>query len=361
MPSKKKICIVSPSLKLGGIERALTTLSSEFVKLGIEVHFISCLKDNHFYKLEKEIILHEPNLLRTSSFLNKILFYPKLLGFIRSSVISIQPDRVLVFGDLFSPLTLLALIGTSYPVYISDRTLPDYKFAFPILFLKNWLYPKSAGFIAQTQRSKDFKVRAFRGKLNIKVIPNALTKFPTINAEISKRQNSILYVGRFEWEKDPEILIKAFSLVVKRFPGWNLLMAGSGPLLEKNQQLAKELNISDNIKFLGNVPNVENLYSKASIYVLPSLIEGFPNSLIEAMSFELPSICFSDIPFEDIVKPNENGIVVYKRDPKILFEEICNLIKNVNIRTQLGQNAIIASRNYESQQISKIVLAFMNI
>jgi GalNAc-alpha-(1->4)-GalNAc-alpha-(1->3)-diNAcBac-PP-undecaprenol alpha-1,4-N-acetyl-D-galactosaminyltransferase len=360
MNKKKKICVVSPSLKLGGIERALTTLSSEFVKLGIEVHFISCLKDDQFYKLEEEIILHEPNFLRTSSLINKVSFYPKLLCFIRTSVISIQPDRVLVFGDWFSPLALLALLGTSYPVYISDRTLPDYKFPFPIPFLKNWLYPNSAGFIAQTQRSKDFKLKTFGGKLNMKVIPNALTKFPTINEE-SKKQNSVLYVGRFEWEKDPEILIKAFSLVAIRFPEWKLLMAGSGPLLEKCQELAKELNSSNNIQFLGKISNVQNLYSEASIYVLPSLIEGFPNSLIEAMSFELPTICFSDIPFEDIIIPHENGIVVYKRDAKILSEEICGLIENINLRTRLGQNAVIACRNFESQYISKMILTFMNI
>lgn len=360
MNRKKKICIVSPSLKLGGIERALTTLSSEFVKLGIEVHFISCLKDNHFYKLENEIILHEPNFSRSSSFKNKILFYPKLLSFIRSKVHSIQPDRVLVFGDWFSPITLLALLGTSYPVYISDRTLPDYKFAFPIPFLKNWLYPKSAGFIAQTQRSKDFKVKAFSGKLNIKVIPNALTKFPSINEEL-KKQNSVLYVGRFEWEKDPEILIRAFSLVVNRFPEWKLLMAGNGPLLEKNQRLTEELKISNNVIFLGKVSNVRKLYSEASIYVLPSVIEGFPNSLIEAMSFGLPSICFSDIPFEDIIIPNKNGIVIYKREPKILFEEICTLIEDIDIRTQLGQNAIIVNENFASPKIAQMVLDFIEI
>lgn len=360
MNRKKKICIISPSLKLGGIERALTTLSSEFVILGIEVHFISCLKDHHFYKLDDEIILHEPNFSRSSSFKNKFFFYPKLLSFIRNEVYSIQPDRVLVFGDWFSPLTLLALLGTKYPVYISDRTIPNYKFTFPIPFLKSWLYPKSAGFIAQTQRSKDYKVKTFGGKLNIKVIPNALTKFPTHKKE-TKKQNSVLYVGRFEWEKDPEILIRAFSLVVNRFPEWKLIMAGTGPLLEKYQKLTEELSVSNNVIFLGKVSNVQKLYSEASIYVLPSIIEGFPNSLIEAMSFGIPSICFADIPYEDIVKDGENGIVLKLRKKEALSQAIELLILNENYRKKLGNFGAESVFRFEKQKISKEILDFMNL
>jgi glycosyltransferase involved in cell wall biosynthesis len=131
--------------------------------------------------------------------------------------------------------------------------------------------------------------------------------------------------------------------------------------LEKNQRLTEELKISNNVIFLGKVSNVQKLYSEASIYVLPSVIEGFPNSLIEAMSFGLPSICFSDIPFEDIIIPNKNGIVIYKREPKILFEEICTLIEDIDIRTQLGQNAIIVNENFASPKIAQMVLDFIEI
>lgn len=360
MPSKKKICIVSPSLKLGGIERALTTLSAEFVKLGHEVHYISCIKDNHFYNLENGIVLHEPKFSRSASFINKILFYPKLLSFLRSKIHSINPDSVLVFGDWFSPLTLLALLGTNFPVYISDRTLPSYKFSFPIPLLKKWLYPKSSGFIAQTQRSKDFKVNKFGDSLNIQVIPNALPKFPELSEQPTKKKH-VLFVGRFEWEKDPEILIRAFSLVVKKFPDWKLIMAGTGPLLNKNQELSKDLNISNQVEFLGKVSEVQKLYAESSVFVLPSVIEGFPNSLIEAMSFGLPCICFADIPFEDIVEDKKNGIVIFERNTNVLAEKISLLIEDEGIRIGLGQNAKNVSINFESDKISKMILSFMKI
>lgn len=211
-----KICIISPSLKLGGIERALTTLAHEFHALGHEVHFITCLKDNHFYILPEGVILYEPTFKRRVSRANKLLFYPRLLNYICTTVNKINPSKVLVFGDWFSPITLLALLGLKFPVYISDRTIPNYKFKFPIPQLKKWLYPKSAGFIAQTQRSKEFKEKIFGKKLKIQVIPNALPEFDKRQQINVEQQNKIIYVGRFAWEKDPEILIRAMDFVAKR-------------------------------------------------------------------------------------------------------------------------------------------------
>ncbi|MGY6522263.1 MAG: glycosyltransferase [Mongoliitalea sp.] len=356
-----KICIFSPSLKLGGIERALTTLAEEFLRFGHEVHFVVCLKDQHFYDLPKEIAVYEPNFARTSSKFNKLLFYPRLLLYLRSRVKEINPDRVLVFGDWFSPLTLLALKGTKYPVYISDRTIPDYKFSFPIPQLKKWLYVKSAGFIAQTQRSKNFKLNQFGEKLNIKVIPNALPAFNQESKRLSNSKLKILYVGRFEWEKDPEILIRAMTLLVANNPNCKLEMAGSGPLLEPMKNLANKLGLKNHVNFLGKVSDVATLYSSASILVLPSIVEGFPNTLIEAMSFGLATICFSDIPYEDIITHRVDGLVVKERTPKALAETVVMLIEQEELREEMSLNAKESVQRFEKSFIASCVLDFMGI
>lgn len=89
------------------------------------MHFVSCLKSEHFYKLSNEISFYEPKFKRSNNKLNKLLFYLKLLLFIRNRVRQIDPERILVFGDWFCPITLLALYGTKYKVFISDRTIPN--------------------------------------------------------------------------------------------------------------------------------------------------------------------------------------------------------------------------------------------
>lgn len=356
-----KIVLVSPSLKLGGIERALTTLAQEFHIFGHEIHFISCLKDEYFYQLPQSIKMYEPSFKRTVSNFNKLLFYPKLLGYIRKTIIEINPDKVLVFGDWFSSITLLALKNTIYPIYISDRTIPNYKFGFPIPLLKQWLYPQSAGFIAQTQRAKDFKVKQFGDRLKIEVIPNALPEFFAASSHTKVQEQKLIYVGRFAWEKDPEILIRAMQHVAVMYPKWKLEMAGSGPLLDRMKKIVIELDLQDKVIFLGNVSDVASLYQSASLLVLPSVVEGFPNTLIEAMSFGLPTICFADIPYEDIVEHKVNGWVVNKRTPEVLAGTIAMLIEQEELRENLGLKARESVQKFEKSFIAERVLDFMSI
>lgn len=356
-----KILIVSPSLKLGGIERALTVLANHWSLSGVDVLFLSCLKNHVFYELEKDIKSIEPNFERSHGITDKLLFYPRLLLFIRREVKKNNPDRVLVFGDWFSPITLLALIGLKFPVYISDRTIPNYKFKFPIPQLKKWLYPKSAGFIAQTKRSKEYKEKIFGKKLKIQVIPNALPEFDKRQQINVEQQNKIIYVGRFAWEKDPEILIRAMDFVAKKNPNWVLEMAGTGPLLNPMKALVKELNLDSNVVFLGNVNQVATLYQSAKILVLPSVVEGFPNTLIEAMSFGLPCICFTDIPYEDIITPKVDGCVVSNRSAELLANAMMELIEDENLRVSMGKNAEGAVQRFAKDKIAQKLLDFMKV
>lgn len=357
MLRNKKILIISPSLKVGGIERALTTLANYFVTQHIEVVFLSCLKGDRFYKLDKNIHVIEPNFGRDKGFANKSKFYPQLVQFIKVNCKALQPDAVLSFGDVFNPLVLLALKNQKAPIFISDRTSPDYQFKFPIPFLKKWLYPKSAGFIAQTTRAAEFKRKQFGDKLNIKIIPNAVKEVVVCN---SKREKVILYVGRFAWEKAPQYLIHAFA-ELKYKHEWKLVMAGSGPMLEEMRQLARQLKIESQIDFLGNIKNVDELYAKASIYVLPSVIEGFPNSLCEAMSAGLPSVCFDTIPHEDIFIEPKMGVVCKKLESLALAEEIDYLIEHKDFREEMSVNALKINNHLNMERIGKQFINFMQL
>jgi len=357
----RKILIIAPSRKLGGIERALTVLANEWANCDIEVTYVSCLKHNPFYVLDAKILIVEPGFKRSSSIINRFAFYPRLVFFLRHTVKKTNPDKVLVFGDGFSPIALLALLNTKFQVYISDRTIPDYIFKFPIPQLKKWLYPKSAGFIAQTQRAKEFKEKVFGKKLRIQVIPNALPEFDEKQQISVERENKVIYVGRFAWEKDPEILIRAMGFVVKKHPNWVLEMAGTGPLLIPMKALVKELNLESKVLFLGEVSQVATLYKSARVLVLPSVVEGFPNTLIEAMSFGLPCICFSDIPYEDIITPQVDGCVVPKRSPELLANTIIELIEDNGLREIIGKKAKFSVKRFAKEKIAQELLEFMKL
>ncbi len=351
----KLICIISPSLKIGGIERALSVLANYFVSQSYKVVFISCLSGDKFYQLDERITFVEPDFKRTGSYPNKILFYPRIMQFIRKYVKAVNPDAVLAFGDWFSPLVLFALYGTQFPVFISDRTSPDYKFKKTIQFAKKWLYPQSAGFIAQTSRAAEYKKHQFGGKLNIQVIPNAIRDVKLIDVE---RENIILYVGRFAWEKGPERLIRAYYSLPEKH-GWKLQLAGSGPLLIPMQKLVNELGLEEYVSFPGKTENVDLLFAKAKIFVLPSILEGYPNALCEAMAAGLPCICFDSIPTESFMIDGYNGLIVKADNIGLLSKTIYSLINDETLRLRLGNNAMKIRGQLNTDQIGPQVLEFM--
>lgn len=354
---RKKLLIISPSLKMGGIERALCNLANFFVTQKVEVVFLSCLKSDPFYALDERVKVIDPNFVRKRGVVDKIRFYPQLIAFIRRHYKLEKPNAVLSFGDAFNPLVLLALKDVNAPIYISDRTSPDYNFKFPIPYLKKWLYPKSAGFIAQTTRAANFKRKQFGDKLNIKIIPNALKE---MNVPGTDREKIVLYVGRFAWEKAPQYLVEAFSQIENQ-KEWRLVMAGTGPLWNDMKTLAHQLGINDRVDFLGEVQHVDALYARASIYVLPSVIEGFPNSLCEAMAAGLPAICFDTIPHEDVFVYPNMGVVCTELSSKALSQSIESLIADKAYREELGKNAAKLGRYLNIGHIGDRYLKFMKL
>jgi len=321
---------------MGGIERSLVTLAGYFSQMGFQVTFIPCLAKDAFYKLDSRVEVYEPDFEHTDSPLSRFAFYPRIILFIRRTIKMIDPDAVLVFGDLFSSIILFSLKGSKYPVYISDRTSPSFALRPSLRVLKRILYPGAAGFIAQTRIAADYKTRQYGHRLNVAIIPNPLReviKYPAI-----KREKIILYVGRLSWEKGPERLMRSFYDLTER-DGWQLHYAGTGPLLESMKALASSLGISNEVVFSGKVHTIDKYYAKASIYVLPSLLEGFPNSLCEAMAAGLPCVCFDTIPYEELLTHGKDGIVINGDNPGALTSALKSLMNDENLRTSLGLEA----------------------
>jgi GalNAc-alpha-(1->4)-GalNAc-alpha-(1->3)-diNAcBac-PP-undecaprenol alpha-1,4-N-acetyl-D-galactosaminyltransferase len=352
---KMKIAIISPSLKMGGIERALTILANYFASVGHEVVFISCQDQEPFYKLEDYVAFYEFKYTRKAGIINKFLFYYNLILFLRKKVKEVKPDCVLSFGDVFNPLVLLALYNKKVPVFISDRTSPDFPFNPIVKFGKKWLYPTSNGFVAQTERAANYNKIQFGSKLKIKIIPNAI-KAVTLNADIV-RKKQIVYVGRLSKEKGVARLVEAFGKIKDK--SWKLALAGDGPENANLQCLVQELNLTDRVIFLGKVTEIDVLLAQSSIFVLPSFLEGFPNALCEAMSAGLPSICFDCIPHEELIIEGKNGFVMKDGDLIALANAIDRLTCDEKFRNQIGANALEINTKLGIDKIGQEYLKFI--
>ncbi len=355
MTNTRHLCIVAPSRKMGGIERALAVIANESVKKGLKVTYISCLKGHAFYELSDQITVFEFQGNRAGGIVNKLLFYPRLILFIRRAVLAVQPDAVLSFGDVFNPLVILALLGKKIPVFISDRTSPDYNFPAYIQKLKKLLYPKATGFVAQSQVAANYKIKHFQNKLKIQIIPNAVRKINKYS-NVDK-QNIILFAGRFAWEKDPLILVDAFKLIVDQ-SNYNLVLAGDGPQREEVIRKVADYGLSDRVELIGEQRDIDYQFARAKIYVLPSVLEGFPNALAEAMSAGLAVVCFDTIPYQELIINSENGLVV-PRTAQALGGAIQKLIDDPELAIQMGDKAAEIGKQLDAAAITQKYLNFI--
>lgn len=354
MDSTRSIILVSPKLGIGGIQRALTNLGNWFVKEGYKVTLVSCKKENVFYQTDERIKVITPEFSYRPNRLLLPFYYWKVIKYLRFHISKNAAVNVISFGETFNPLVIIACFGLPKKIHVSDRTSPDFGYSRFLKFLKKVTYPKAQTLIAQTTRAKKWNENLFKEKLSIVVIPNMVRDIQKKEVE---RKAFILYMGRFAWEKAPEKLIKAYAKI-KNKKSFKLVMCGSGPMLEEMKSLAKELQIEPLVKFKGEVSNVENYYNQASIFVLPSVLEGFPNALCEAMAYGLPSVCFDTIPYEDI---GENGkdLVVVKDNKLDLTVVLSELIENEGLRLDIGNKARGIGARLSADAIGKRYLTLL--
>ncbi len=353
--SKTRLCLVSTSLQLGGLERAMSNLANYYASIGLEVIYVLHYKKNHFYELDPTIKVIEPDFDKETS--SKLSYYFRLIPYLRNSIKESKADVVLSFGDYHNPLVLLSATGLSIPIYISDRSSPHKKIHPAYNFFRKMLYRKSQGFIAQTSVAARVKRKMLGEDFNIKVIPNAV-KDVKLYPEI-QREKSILVVGRHYKVKGIDRAIEAFYR--SNNEGWKLRIAGSnGPESEKLYSLVKELQLEDKVEFLGQVLDMDRLYAKSSIFLLTSRSEGMPNALCEAMASGLACISYDIIAGpSDLINNDENGILVEDGDIDQLVVEIDRLISDEKKRGELMSKAKAIRVNQSLVSIAEKYLFFI--
>lgn len=120
----------------------------------------------------------------------------------------------------------------------------------------------------------------------------------------------ILALGRLSREKGPDILLESFAAVAAERQDCILKLAGDGPMRQELEARTQALGLSGRVQFLGFCSQTAELLDQADIYVLPSLTEGMPMALLEAMSHALPSVCTRVGEVPRILEQSKGGILV---------------------------------------------------
>jgi glycosyltransferase involved in cell wall biosynthesis len=172
---------------------------------------------------------------------------------------------------------------------------------------------------------------------------NPAKKFADIRKEVGVGVSDtlLLFIARFTSHKQPLSLISAFAAALKKMPALKLLMVGDGDQKEAALKLAAELNIESSIIFQPFRQDVPDVLQAADIFILPSLWEGLPIGLLEAMSMGKAIIATRVDGTSEIVEHQANGYLINLSNlQNELTEAIVLVASQPDLRKQFGYNAI---------------------
>jgi len=174
------------------------------------------------------------------------------------------------------------------------------------------------------------------------MVPNAvdLTRFSprVVEARAPGTPTRVTYVGRIRPVKGVAVLVDAWSRVATA-AHVRLTIAGDGADREALTKRAREAGLAESIEFLGEVSDVPAILAETDIYVQPSLQEGLPNSVLEAMAMGLPIVATRVSGNEDVVVHEENGLLVPAGDPEALAAALRRLVADPSLAARMGRRS----------------------
>lgn len=154
-------------------------------------------------------------------------------------------------------------------------------------------------------------------------------------------------VTRLRDEKGVRYLVQAAPKVLETVPEAFFVIAGDGPRLEELRALSVELKVEQKVIFAGFCHDVPSLLSVFEVFSIPSLTEGSPSALLEAMAMAKPIVATNVGGMKEILKDGQTALLVPSQDSEALADKIIYLLRNVEIATRLGRSAHEESKKYD--------------
>lgn len=154
-------------------------------------------------------------------------------------------------------------------------------------------------------------------------------------------------VAKLREEKGTRYFIESAVKVLEIFPKTILLIAGDGPLMEELKNLSDRLGIADRVVFAGFRNDIPLILSIIDIFVVPSITEGSPLALMEAMAMGKPIVATNVGGIVEILKDGDTGLLVPSRDPEAIAGKIVHLFRNEAETRKLGLRAREEAEKYD--------------
>ena len=367
-----KIALVSPYdfSHPGGVGRHITALYNQFIPMGHEVKVIAPASrevndfGEHFIRIGRpfpipasDSIIRVPISLHLAPAIKKVMAEEKF--------------DVVHLHEPFMPMLCSATLRFSNTVNVGTfhaaQGKPGYGFARPI---STWILERRArklhGHIAVSKPAADYVSKFVPAEYEI--IPNGvdLTYFrpdvPPIQEYCDGKLN-IVFMGRLEFRKGINYLLKAFLEVKNEMPNTRLIICGPGTRLRKRyEQWVKDVRLKD-VVFTGmvNYDQQPSYYRTADIFCAPATsCESFGMILLEAMATGRPIVASSIEGFAAVVTNGEEGLLVPPMTVHPLADALLKLLNDKQLRLKMGQKGLITAQKYAWEGIAARLLEYYN-
>ncbi len=352
-----KILVLTPNLHCGGAEKVLSLLSKEWQR---KQNVSFCLFDtsNQFFNVDTKIYdLNAPAkikiLFKVYNYFIRIYKFQKILK-------EENPDLVVSFTESANFVSILGctIANKRKILIISVRTNLQH-YSTITRAMARLLYNLSNKVVVPSYGLKNLIYNIGIKKEKLRVINNPVQFIPNKNNlqnKVNFQKPYIIAVGRLSKEKGFGRLIESFSNLDTDI---NLVFIGEGPERLKLEKLCKILNVERRVHFLGFMKDFDNYYKNARFLALTSYYEGWPNVILEAMSFRCPVIAFDcDFGPREIIQNNINGILVEQGNKNLLTKKMLKLIKDDEFHSILSKNAFKRAKDF---QLDKIAEKWLNL
>jgi glycosyltransferase involved in cell wall biosynthesis len=146
-------------------------------------------------------------------------------------------------------------------------------------------------------------------------------------------------VGRLEEQKGHVYLLEALAQVQSEMPEATLVLVGDGRLRQNLEGRARELGLADRVRFLGTRRDLPLIYRALDLFVQPSLWEGLPLALLQAMGAGLPVLATRVSGVREVIADGINGRLVEPGDPQALARVLLELYRQPELRARLATKA----------------------
>ncbi len=352
---KPRVLIVAGQLTLGGAERELVTFLEGGASEGADIHVISLAPGGAFRPRVEELLGRD---VLSPPWPDR----PRRMLWMRRTLDRISPDLIHAW-NLF-PIFYLWLTGARHrcPVIGFLQQTPDQAMAeaaHPWLY--RFLVEQTDALVSNSHAALEETLRIGVRKTPSRVVHNGVSsRFfqaePAPEALESRGEGVVLVaLGRLIKRKRVDWMLRAVAHV----PEATLWVIGDGPEREHLEQLALDLGVKSRVVFWGARGDPTPILAGADVFVHCAWAEGLPNAVQEAMAIGLPVLAprISGIP--EVVSDGEEGLL-YQRDDFVGFlVRLKRLIKDPDIRFQLGRNARLrAEREFAPEVMAFRILEF---